>query len=84
MTRRKGTVRPESTEDERKKLYALKAGIGVEIGRLHRLNALLIAAQFAANHEAEFDVSDVISVAVEQVEQTLAALNLLELEARDV
>lgn len=61
----------------------LKAPISAEIGRLHKTHAVLIAIQFAANHEAEFDVSDAIAVIIERIEQTIATLDLLALEARD-
>lgn len=39
-----------------------------EIRRLQRTQALLIAVQFAANHEAEFDVSEAIAAIVMLVE----------------
>lgn len=50
-------------------------------GQLHKTNALLIALQFALNHECEFDVSDALAVVIELVEQTPATWDLLTLEA---
>ena len=82
MSTTKATVRPiriESSEAEC--CDQIRAGIDAELGRLHKTHALLIATQFAANHEAEFDVSDAIAAIIERVEQTIAALDLLELEA---
>lgn len=49
--------------------------------RSDQSRALLIATQFAANHEAEFDVSDALSAIIERVEQHIATLDLLALEA---
>lgn len=83
MSRAKATVQPILTEesDASKRCEQIKAGIGAELGQLHKTNALLIATQFAANHDAEFDVSDAIAVIIERVEQTIATLYLLTLEA---
>lgn len=59
----------------------LKAGVEEEIGRLHKTNALLIATQFAANHECEFDASDAMAAIIERVEQTIETLDQLCTEA---
>jgi len=40
-----------------------------EIGRLHKTHALLIAVQFAANHDCEFDVSDALAVIGKRIGQ---------------
>lgn len=56
----------------------LKATISAEIGRLHKTHAVLIAIQFAANHEAEFDVSDALAVVVALIGDSLAGLDCLE------
>jgi hypothetical protein len=83
MSRSKATVRATRTKESEasKRCEQLKAGIEAELGRLHKTNALLIATQFAANHECEFDASDAIAVIIECVEQTIATLDLLTLEA---
>nr|WP_298718758.1 hypothetical protein [uncultured Steroidobacter sp.] len=81
MSRAKITERAVVSEEASKRCEQIKAGIGEELGQLHKTNALLIATQFAANHEADFDVSDAIAVIVERVEQTIAALDLLTVEA---
>ncbi len=53
-------------------------GISTEIRRLQKTHALLIAIQFAANHEAEFDVSDALAAILVLVEESLAGLDRLE------
>jgi hypothetical protein len=52
--------------------------IADEIRRLQKTQAVLIAVQFAANHEAEFDVSDALAVIVTLVDNSLAGLDRLE------
>lgn len=81
----KAETRPKRTEQSEAshRCEQIKVGLGAELGQLHKTNALLIATQFAANHEAEFDVSDAIAVIIERIEQTIATLDLLALEARD-
>lgn len=49
-----------------------------EIRRLQKAKALLIAVQFAANHEAEFDVSDALAAILPLIEQCLKGLDRLE------
>lgn len=56
----------------------LKAAVDAEIGHLHKTHALLIAVQFAANHEAEFDVSDALAVIRDRVEQSIVRLDEAE------
>ena len=58
-----------------------KAGVDNEIGALHKTNALLIATQFAANHECEFDASDAMAAIIERVEKHIATLDELSTEA---
>lgn len=53
----------------------LKAAVGAELGQLHKTHALLIAVQFAANHEADFDVSDALAVIRDRVGQSIARLD---------
>lgn len=56
--------------------------IGDEIRRLQKTQALLIAVQFAANHEADdLDVSDAIAAIIVLVEQSLAGLDEFEAAA---
>jgi hypothetical protein len=79
----KAAVRPVHAEQSEasKRCEQIKSGINAELGQLHKTNALLIAAQFASNHECVFDVSDALAVVIERVEQTIATLDLLTLEA---
>ena len=76
-------VRPERTEHDkaRERLEMLKDAVSVEIGQLHKTNALLIATQFAANHDCEFDASDAVAAIIVRVEQTITTLDRLCLEA---
>ena len=80
---RRARVRPKRTEDNgaRERLETLKNAVSNEIGQLHKTNALLIATQFAANHECEFDASDAVAAIIVRVEQTITALDRLCLEA---
>lgn len=41
--------------------------------RLQKVQAVLIAVQFTANHEPEFDVSDALAVIVALIYETVAA-----------
>lgn len=56
----------------------LRLAIGVEIGRLRKTHAVLIAIQFAANHDAEFDVGDALAVVVALIGESIAGLDGLE------
>lgn len=70
--------KPAATHNGRQPKSArkqLKAAISVEIGRLHKTHALLTAVQFAANHEAEFDVSDALAVVVALIAESIARLD---------
>lgn len=53
----------------------LKTAVWAEIGRLHKTHALMIAVQFAANHECEFDVSDALAAVCDRVEQSIVRLD---------
>jgi hypothetical protein len=74
------SIRTEQREaaDRREQI---KDGIQEALGRLHKTNALLIATQFSANHECEFDVGDAIAAIIERVKQHIQALDRLCLEA---
>lgn len=52
--------------------------IAAQIRTLQKTQALLIAIQFAANHEAQFDVSDALAVIVVLIDDALAGLDRLE------
>jgi len=52
--------------------------ISAEIRRLQKTQALLIAVHFAADHDAEFDVSDALAVIIVLVTESLASLDQLE------
>ena len=76
-------VRPIRTEQSEaaERLGRINAGIKAELSQLHKTNALLIATQFAANHECEFDASDAVAAIIVRVEQTITTLDRLCLEA---
>jgi hypothetical protein len=76
-------VRPKRTEHDkaRERLEMLKHAVCDEIGQLHKTNALLVATQFAANHECEFDASDAVAAIIVRVEQTITTLDRLCLGA---
>lgn len=48
------------------------------IRRLQKINALMIAVQYAANHDAEFDVSDAMAAIIMIIEHMLTELDALE------
>jgi hypothetical protein len=78
-TRRSAGIRHSARHERRiETCKGLKATVSIEIGQLHKTLALLIAVQFASNHEAEFDVSDAIAAIIVRVEQTLTALDEAE------
>lgn len=52
--------------------------VAKELRRLQKTHALLVAVQFAANHDAEFDVSDALAVIVALIDDSLAGLDRLE------
>lgn len=79
MNPRKAKARRKRTDDQR--LEMLKSGIDGELGQLHKTNALLIAAQFAANYECEFDVSDALAAIIVRVERHIETLDRLCLAA---
>lgn len=56
----------------------MKPTIDADIRRLHKAQALLIAVQFAANYEAEFDVSDALAAILVMVEQSLDGLDQVD------
>lgn len=58
-----------------KRCKRLKAAVSRVIGQLHKTHALLIAVQFAANHDCEFDVSDAVAVIRDRVEQSITDLD---------
>ena len=64
--RAKAKVQPVRTENHgaRERLETLKDAVSNEIDQLHKTNALLIATQFAANHECEFDASDAVAAII--------------------
>lgn len=71
-------VTPQSGQRPKAARKRLRLAIGLEIGRLRKTHALLVAVQFAANHEAEFDVSDALAVVVALIGESLAGLDRLE------
>lgn len=59
----------------------VSAVISEEIRRLQKMRALLIAVQFASNHDAEFDVSDALAAIIASIEESLRALDRIALQA---
>jgi hypothetical protein len=60
---------------------SLDAMVLLAVRGFDKTNALLIATQFAANHECEFDASDAVAAIIVRVEQTITTLDRLCLEA---
>jgi hypothetical protein len=75
------TVQPECTDEQCRLLKQMKAGVAIEMARMHKTRALLIAVQFAANHEADFVVSDALAVILPRFEQHITILDNLWTEA---
>ena len=67
---------PKHTKSE-KGYEQIKKRIEKELGGLLKTNQLLIAIQFAADHECEFDVSDAIAAINERVERHIETLDRL-------
>lgn len=83
MSAGRAKTQPQRGEDvqTRERLEMLKRGVEDELGQLHRTNALLIAAQFAANHECEFDASDALAAIIARVDRHIETLDSLCLQA---
>lgn len=64
-----------------KRLNTFKEAVNAEIGQLHKTHALLIATQYAANHDCDFDVSDALAVIRDRVQQSIARLDKAEVLA---
>jgi hypothetical protein len=78
MSAGKAKVRPKRTKQSKSspdRCEQLKAGVDKELGKLHKTHALLIAVQFAANHDCEFDVSDALAVIRDRVEESIERLD---------
>lgn len=81
MSAGKLTVRPTRIQQVSpllKRREELKEAFTDEVRRLQKAQALLIAPQFAANHEVEFDAFDAVAAILSMVEQTLVGLDQLE------
>lgn len=59
-----------------------KEAVNVELGQLHKTHALLIAVQFASNHDCEFDVADALAVIRDRVEESITRLDRAGTDAR--
>lgn len=83
MSARKATVRPIRTEQSEgaERCEQLKGGIQEELRQLHKTTALLIAVQYAANDECEFDVSDALAAILLRFKQHIETLDELCVEA---
>lgn len=64
-----------------KRRSALRKAVDAEVGQLHKTHALLIATQFAANHDCDFDVSDALAVIRDRVGQAIERLDRGELDS---
>jgi hypothetical protein len=56
----------------------VKDAFSDEVRRLQKAQALLIATQFAANHDVEFDASDAMAVIVVIVDEVIDGLDKVE------
>lgn len=81
MSARKATAQPECT-DECRRLKRLKASVAVEIARMQKTTALLVAVHYAANHGCDdFVVSDALAAILLRCEQHIATLDQRMTEA---
>lgn len=71
-------VTPQSGRRPKTARKRLRLAISGEIRHLQKTHAVLIAIQFAANHEAEFDVSDALAIVVALLSESLTSLDRLE------
>lgn len=80
MKRRNTTLQTCVTQESQqsKRQEELKGAIDIEIGQLHKTHALLVAVQFAANHDCDFDVSDALAVIRDRVEESIDRLDQAE------
>jgi len=81
VSARKVTVQPECANEECRRLKRLKASAAVEIARMQKTKALLIAVQHAAEYEADFVVSDALAVILLRFQQHIATLDQRVTEA---
>lgn len=81
MSARKATGQPACTKEECGRLKRLKASAAVEIARMEKTKALLIAVQHAAEYEAEFVVSDALAVILLRFQQHITTLDQRVTEA---
>lgn len=75
------SVQPECTDDECRRLKRLKAGTAIELRRMYRTKAVVIAVQYATDHEADFVVADALSVILSRLDAHITALDQYVTEA---
>jgi hypothetical protein len=75
MSTRKATVQPECTNEECRRLKRLKASAAIELRRMYRTKAVVIAVHDAAEHDAAFVVADALAVILSQLDAHIAALD---------
>lgn len=54
--------------------------INIELRKLQRISALLVAIQYATNEEVDFDVADALAVVVTLLGESLVSLDRLEVK----
>lgn len=77
MSAVKATRRPKGPKRRTAGERQIIRGIEAELAGLHRTNQLLIAIEFAADHECKFDVNDAIAVVNERMERHIEKLDRL-------
>ena len=70
--------RPSRQPQAAVRVGELKAFLDRQNRAWQKIEALMVALEFAANHEAEFDVSDGLAGVITLIGQSLTALDTLE------
>lgn len=82
MSRAKAKARPKRAsrgpQAAAVRVSELKAFLDQQNRAWQKIEALLIALEFAANHEAEFDVSDGLAGVITLIGQSLTAVDQVE------
>ena len=82
MNRAKAKARPKRASRKSQaaavRVSELKAFLDQQNRAWQKIEALMVALEFAANHEAEFDVSDGLAGVITLIGQSLTALDTLE------
>lgn len=75
MSTGKLKVQPECADEQCRRLRQLRDSVSGEIAGMHKTKALLIAVQFAAEHDSEFVVSDALAAILSRMDVHMANLD---------